>query len=132
MKRWPRSDGAFAQRVVLFVLIALPVVRIAATYRVFSQTADEPMHIAAGFQWLTTNRYDLDAEHPPLARAALALDAVLHRATPAGNDALSIGNAILERNDRYVRNLASARAGNLPFFLAALAIVGLWTRRLFG
>ena len=121
-----------SKAVLLLALVALPVLRIASTYRVFSQTADEPFHIAAGFQWLTTSRYDLDAEHPPLARAAFALDARLHGASPVGGDAVSIGNDLLERNDQYRRNLFGARAGNLPFFLLAAAIVGLWTRRLFG
>jgi 4-amino-4-deoxy-L-arabinose transferase-like glycosyltransferase len=121
-----------SKALLLAALIALPVLRIASTYRVFSQTADEPFHVAAGFQWLTTNRYDLDAEHPPLARAMFALDARLHGANPAGGDAVSIGNDLLERDDRYRRNLFGARAGNLPFFLLGTAIVGLWTRRLFG
>jgi 4-amino-4-deoxy-L-arabinose transferase-like glycosyltransferase len=121
-----------SKALLLVALIALPVLRIASTYRVFSQTADEPFHIAAGFQWLTTSRYDLDAEHPPLARAALALDARLHDAKPAGGDAVSIGNDLLERDNQYRRNLFGARTGNLPFFLLGAAIVGLWTRRLFG
>ena len=121
-----------SKALLLAALIALPVLRIASTYRVFSQTADEPFHIAAGIQWLTTNRYDLDAEHPPLARAMFALDARLHGANPSGGDAVSIGNDLLERGDRYRRNLFGARAGNLPFFFLGLAIVGLWTRRLFG
>lgn len=121
-----------SKTLLLLALTALPLIRIALTFGVFSQTADEPMHIAAGFQLLTTNRYDLDAEHPPLARVVLALDSVLSGAKPAGGNALSIGNAILERNDHYRRNLFGARAGNLLFFLLGAAIVGLWTRRLFG
>jgi 4-amino-4-deoxy-L-arabinose transferase-like glycosyltransferase len=116
----------------LLALIALPLLRIASTYRVFSQTADEPFHIAAGFQWLTSYDYDLDPEHPPLARAAFALDSVLNGATMEGGDAVSVGNALLQRNDRYRRNLFGARAGNLPFFILGLSIVGLWTRSLFG
>jgi 4-amino-4-deoxy-L-arabinose transferase-like glycosyltransferase len=108
---------------LLLLLVVLPLYRIARTYRVFSQTVDEPGHIAAGFQWLTTPRYDFDAEHPPLARIAFGLDAALsHRAA----------DTLLEYGDRYQRFLAGARAGNLPFFLLALAAVGLWTRRLFG
>jgi 4-amino-4-deoxy-L-arabinose transferase-like glycosyltransferase len=117
---------------LLVFLIALPILRIVSTYRVFSQTNDEPFHVAAGFQWLTTQRYDLDPEHPPLARAFLAIDAALSDAQPEGAGSLSIGNSILERNSRYRRNLFGARVGNLPFFLLGLAIVGLWTRRLFG
>lgn len=121
-----------SRTLVLVLLIALPVLRIVSTYRVFSQTSDEPFHVAAGFQWLTTRQYDLDREHPPLARVALAIDAAVSGARPDSGDALSIGNSILERNSRYRRNLFGARAGNLPFFLLGLVIVGLWTKRLFG
>lgn len=117
---------------LLVLLIALPVLRIVSTYRVFSQTADEPGHIAAGFQWLTTNRYDLDREHPPLARIAFGLDSAVSGAKPDGFDAGSIGNSLLERGSRYRRNLFNARLGNLPFFLLGLAVVGLWTRSLCG
>lgn len=122
-----RSKG-----LLLVVLVALPVLRIVSTYRIFSQTVDEPFHIAAGFQWLTTDRYDLDREHPPLARIALAIDAVVNGARPDSGDAFTVGRSILERNGRYQRNLFAARAGNMPFFLLGLAVVGLWTKRLFG
>jgi hypothetical protein len=120
------------KRLILIALIAIPLLRIIATYTVFSQTSDEPAHIAAGFEWLTTGRYDLDAEHPPLARILFGVDAALSGAKPGGDYGPAIGNALLERDGRYLRNLAAARAGNLPFFLLALGIVGLWTRRLFG
>jgi 4-amino-4-deoxy-L-arabinose transferase-like glycosyltransferase len=123
-----RSRKAF----FLVLLIALPVLRIVSTYRVFSQTSDEPFHIAAGFQWLTSNRYDLDREHPPLARIAFGIDSAVSGAMPDGFDMGSIGNSLLERGSRYRRNLFNARLGNLPFFLLGLAVVGLWTRRLCG
>ncbi|HEX6086173.1 MAG TPA: hypothetical protein VF266_16695 [Thermoanaerobaculia bacterium] len=38
------------------------------------------------------------------------------------------GNQLFARGDRYVRNLALARAGNLPFFLLALFVVYAWAR----
>jgi hypothetical protein len=116
----------------VIALIAIPLLRIIATYAVFSQTSDEPIHIAAGLQWLTTGKYDLDFEHPPLARVAFAADAALHGEKARDGDRTEMGNALLERNGQYVRNLAAARASNLPFFLLALVIVGFWTRRLFG
>ncbi len=117
---------------ILVALLALvPLARIIATYPVFSQTVDEPVHVAGGFDWLTAPRYDYDPEHPPLARAFFALDAWLHGARIPAEIGIR-GNALLYRQDHYIRNLAGARAGNLPFFLAALAAVGLWARRLFG
>jgi hypothetical protein len=121
-----------SKRLAVIALIAIPLLRIIATYAVFSQTSDEPIHIIAGLQWLTTGNYDLDIEHPPLARIAFGVDSALHGAKLGNGNPLEIANALLERDGRYLRNLAAARAGNLPFFLLALAIVGLWTRRLFG
>jgi hypothetical protein len=120
------------KRLLIAALIAIPLLRIIATYAVFSQTSDEPFHIAAGLQWLTTGQYDLDIEHPPLARIAFGIDAALHGAKLGSGDPVEIGNALLERDGGYIRNLAAARAGNLPFFLLTLAVVGWWTRRLFG
>ena len=123
------------KRVALAALLAiLPLVRILATYPVFSQTVDEPVHIAGGFDWLTAPGYDLDPEHPPLARVMFALDAWMRGASipPQVGLRAARGNALLYRDAQYVRNLAAARAGNLPFVLIAIAAVGLWTRRLFG
>lgn len=121
-----------SRKFLLVLLVALPVLRIVSTYRIFSQTTDEPFHIAAGFQWLTTKRYDLDREHPPLARIAFGIDSAVSSAKPDGFDAVSVGNSLLERGSGYRRNLFKARAGNLPFFLLSLAVVGLWTKRLCG
>jgi hypothetical protein len=61
-----------SRTLLLVLLVALPVLRIVATYRVFSQTNDEPFHVAAGYQWLTTRGYRFDLQHPPLARVFLA------------------------------------------------------------
>lgn len=110
------------------LLTVAAVMRLASTYRVFSQTVDEPIHIAAGHQWLH-GTYDLDIEHPPLARVFFALDA-FRRAAPAGAaaDRVQQGNDLLYRGD-YRRNLAAARAGNLPFFLLGLGVVFLWAKR---
>src|SRR3954462_8342599 len=115
------------RRSLLVLLLALvPLARIIATYPVFSQTVDEPVHLAGGFDWLTSPGYDLDPEHPPLARVAFALDAWMHgaRIPPGIQFRDARGNALLERDPHYVRNLAAARAGNLPFFLIAIAAVG--------
>jgi len=119
--------------IVLAVLVLVPVIRIASTWTLFSQTIDEPIHVAAGFQWLDEGRYTLDREHPPLARIFFAIDAWLDGAEiDRSLSRAARGNQLLERNEEYPRNLTAARAGNLPFFLLALAIVFLWTRRLAG
>ncbi|HVE70819.1 MAG TPA: glycosyltransferase family 39 protein [Thermoanaerobaculia bacterium] len=42
------------------------------------------------------------------------------------------GNQLFWRDGNYLRNLALARAGNLPFFLLGLLVVFAWTRRVAG
>jgi len=108
------------------------VVRIATTYRVFSETIDEPTHVACGFEWLTTDTYALDPEHPPLARIGFALGAKLDGAQWRTDlNRLTRGTELLYRGDRYQRNLFLARIANLPFFLLGLFAVFAWARRLF-
>ncbi|MGZ8868023.1 MAG: glycosyltransferase family 39 protein [Thermoanaerobaculia bacterium] len=120
-------------RALVAAIIILSIARVVSTYDVFTQTTDEDVHIAAGYQWLTKQRFDVDLEHPPLARMFFAVDAKLtspqiSRAVHGENQ----GNEILHRNGEYVRNLSLARAGNLVFLLLALTTTGLWARRLFG
>ena len=115
------------------LLSLLAAARVASTWRVFSQTIDEPIHVATGFQWLSEGKYDLDVEHPPLPRVLFALDAYLSGARVNHADfRVERGNTLLYRNGEYRRNLAGARAGNLPFFLLGCAAVFLWARRLGG
>jgi 4-amino-4-deoxy-L-arabinose transferase-like glycosyltransferase len=136
----PNRQKTIFAAIFAFLLI-FPAVRIASTWRVFSQTADEGMHLAAGFQWLDSGRYLYDVGHPPLARVAFALPAYLSGATaggkpPASSDPIAecvwVGNQLLYRGDRYEHNLAMARVGNLPFFFLAAVVLTLWARRLFG
>ena len=63
--------------VVLIVCLAVAVARIAATYRVFNQTWDEPAHIAAGMQWIDRGDYTYEPLHPPLARVFTAIGPTL-------------------------------------------------------
>jgi 4-amino-4-deoxy-L-arabinose transferase-like glycosyltransferase len=120
-------------RLLLVVTVLAAVVRIAATYRVFSQTVDEPTHVVAGFEWLTTKTYALDPEHPPLARILFGAGAAIEGAQ--WNEALprvARGTELLYRDGRYRHNLFLARLGNLPYFLLGLFVVLAWARRLFG
>lgn len=123
-----------ARRAVLVAfLLLLPLVRVAFTYRTFSHVLDEPFHVAAGYEWLRRGTYDLEREHPPLARVLFALPAWLSRdPIPASGDAVELGNAIFYRNDRYVANLAAARAPNLLFLLITLIAAALWSRKIAG
>lgn len=115
------------------------MLRIRATAHVFSPTTDEPVHLAAGYEYLTQHKYTIDSEHPPLARAVLALplasthvaafDAYAH-----GGDArqLRLADALLGANGDAMRDIARARAGNLLFVVIAIVAVALLGRDLFG
>src|SRR5580765_4696269 len=60
-------------RAIAIAAVLLATVRIAATYRVFSHTLDEPAHIGAGMEWLDKKAYTWEPQHPPLARVAAAI-----------------------------------------------------------
>jgi 4-amino-4-deoxy-L-arabinose transferase-like glycosyltransferase len=122
------------QYVIVILLLLVPLARVAMTYPVFSQTVDEPYHVAAGVQWWS-GRYDLDREHPPLARIAFGALPVLDGATvPASADAVQVANGYFYRDGLagYTRNVTLARAPNLVFLLVLLVVTFWWTRRLFG
>ena len=103
---------------------------VAGTYFTFSNTNDEPAHIAAGMQWLA-GTHEYDAEHPPLASIAAAVgpylrgDRALGASSPADEGARLLGRAA-----HYRTTLALARLGELPFFLLLCGIAWAWGRRL--
>lgn len=117
------------------LLLVVPLVRVALTYPVFSQTVDEPFHVATGVQWWTSGQYDLDREHPPLARIAFGLGPYLDGATARpGADVAEVATGYFYRDGvaGYTRNLTLARVANLFFLLLLLLVTAVWTRRLFG
>src|SRR5882672_1066890 len=65
--------GTTTLKLASLVLVAVATAAILSTARVFSGTVDEPAHIAAGLQLLTSGAYDYDLQHPPLGRIAAAL-----------------------------------------------------------
>src|ERR1039458_5110592 len=88
----------------LSVLIA--TLLIVATYPVFSQTYDEPAHLAAGMEWLDRGSYSYEAIHPPLARIAVALGPYLAGTRIQGNASIwDEGNALLEYQGQHQRTL---------------------------
>jgi hypothetical protein len=115
--------------ILLTLLIVFTAARVATTYRVFSQTNDEPFHLAGGYDFLLTGRQLSDPQHPPLARVFFALP-FLRTPPPATTDGLARGNALLLRDDRYTQNLGRARIGNLIFLVIGIAAVALWARDL--
>ena len=117
----------------LAVVIAFGVARIASTHRVFSEVLDEPVHILAGYEWLTGRPYASDPEHPPLERALSALPALMQHASMSEETSpVARGNALLYFHDDYRHNLAAARRGNLLFFIAGAIGVAIWAQRKFG
>jgi hypothetical protein len=125
--------------VIALLLAAIGGLRVADTWRRFSQTYDEPFHIVMGLEWLERGTYRLEVQHPPLARVFDAIGAFLAgRRLPPGNILVEnahtvqeAGNDVLAQGD-YQRNLILARAGALPFFLLGIFVVWAWTRRLAG
>ena len=137
--------------VLLFAAIGCG--RIIATYKVFSQFYDEPFHVACGMEWLEKGTYLYERQHPPLSRIAVALPLYLqglrgqmpgnladlqksitanaNALTELGSLAIMDGNAILNSGD-YTKNLAWARAGNLPFFILSTVLLAAWGEMLFG
>ena len=114
-------------------LLLIATARIVATYPVFNDTVDEAWHIGCGMVWLSGRVYDCNPEHPPLARAMMALGPYLAGARDPGlQDGQPEGRAVLHYGGNFDRMLALARLGILPFFWLAALVVYLWARRSFG
>ena len=102
-------------------------------WRIYSNTWDEPEHLAAGVELLDRGRYEYDTEHPPLARVLLALGPWLAGAHSFGTpppDGTREGVDILYADGHYWRYLTLARLGTLPFLALLLYATWLWARRL--
>lgn len=108
------------------LVVLLAAWRVSQAWHVFSPTADEPSHLAAGLEVLDRGEATHDRLHPPLARVAIAFGPYLAGARSCGRpDALSEGRCILyESGLGHERMLVLARAGILPFF--ALGALGVW------
>ncbi len=129
----PRISTLLDRHALLIVigLVLLATIRIAATYTVFNHTFDEPAHISCGMEWLDKGTYTLEPQHPPLARVAVALGPYLlgRRLPPNETDIFISGRKILDSGHQYDLTLALARAGVLPFFWIACAVVYWWGLR---
>jgi hypothetical protein len=113
-------------------LILIAMLRIAATYRVFSCTFDEPAHIACGLEWIEGKTYNYEYQHPPLARVMMGLGLYLDGVrAPHRDDFWSDGETIIYSGSNYRNRLTLARMGNLPFLILAAVVVWLWGKRWF-
>jgi hypothetical protein len=109
------------------LIAAVALGRVAATYRVFSAVVDEPVHIAAGYQWWH-GEPAWDALHPPLAKLLFAIPFRADQ-PPATRDRGAYAFELLYAHPDDVRALAHARLPNLLFLLIALVAVIAWARR---
>ena len=119
-------------RIALTALILLACVLAAGTWRVYSNTWDEPEHLAAGVELLDLGRYEYDTEHPPIVRAFMALGPYLAGARSFGTpppDGVLEGEDILYNSGHYDLYLTLARLGTLPFLALLLFSLWLWARR---
>jgi len=125
---------AAAARLALALIMLLACALAAGSWRVYSNTWDEPEHLAAGIELLDRGQYEYDTEHPPLGRVLLALGPYLAGArsfgTPPPNGTQE-GIDILYSGGHYTRYLTLARLGVLPFLALLLFATWLWARRLF-
>lgn len=128
-------------RVLLASLLLLQGARCLYTSWRETQTVDEGIHIASGYTFLKTGRYELDVEHPPLARlwiamplAAMHADARLGEASWQHRDMIEHGKQILYRQPRWRAEalLFAARAMVVILTLLLTLAVALWTRARFG
>ena len=120
-------------RTALAFLILAACLLAASTWRIYSNTWDEPEHLAAGIELLDKGRYEYDTEHPPIVRAFMALGPYLAGARSFGTpppDGVQEGVDILYSGGHYNLYLTLARLGTLPFLALLLFSVWLWARRL--
>jgi hypothetical protein len=126
-----RSPQLARRALVLIILGAC--VLAAGCWRVYSNTWDEPEHLAAGIELLDRGKYEYDTEHPPLARVFLAIGPYLAGARSFGTpppEGTPEGLHILYSKGAYWRDLTLARLGTLPFLALLLFATWLWARRL--
>lgn len=119
--------------------LLLAIIRVVVADSTNAQGFDEPTHVVAGMQWLSTHTYTVDPVHPPFARYAIALPLYVAGARmpdfvpgdPSGWNYNDAGDAILNKDGQYRRNLFLARIGILPFLCLASLILFWWTRAYF-
>lgn len=121
-----------AARVIVALLIAIGIARIASTYPIFNHTIDEGAHLACGIQWYQ-GAYTYDPKHTPIARMSIALLPYLDGLRGYGDSSYwQEGVRLLSSGGHYWRNLTLARVGILPYFILATVMVYLWARRVYG
>jgi len=137
----PAEPGIWVSRVlpviekwalaIALTCLALGAVRIVSTYDKLGLTFDEPQHFACGLEYLSRHVYRYEPQHPPLARVMTAVLPYASGVRTSGNpDRESEGVGLVIHSSNPDRFLACMRAGILPFFWLACAVVFLWARRM--
>jgi len=112
------------------ILVLIGTVRIVSTYGVFSHTMDEPDHLGAGIQYLSTGLYTYEQAHTPLARVFAAVGPFLAgERFHTGPIPYTESFRILGGGQHYQRILMLGRLGILPFYWVASLVVFVWGRR---
>jgi hypothetical protein len=125
---------------VLLLIAVLGVIQV-LTIRDESATWDEPQYLAAGYSYWTTGRFQMNPEHPPLAKLVCALplrlfyNLRLDAGSPEwqGGNFVMVGNLFLYRNRASPDDLLFAgRVTTIGMTLLFAAYMAWWTRRRFG
>lgn len=117
--------------IAIALIVVATVARVASTHLTFAQTLDEPVHVAAGHEWLTKGYYHIDFQHPPMPRALFALPFL--KVIPQNPTHPSeYGNDLYAQDDRYIHNVAAARRATLLFVIVAALALAATARQLFG
>jgi hypothetical protein len=125
--------SARAQRIIYAVVVLVAIVRIVSTYRIFSETADEGMHLSAGLELLTDHHYGLHLHNPPLPRAVIAFVPWMAGARwDAAHGSMDQVLTKFHSLGSYRRMLVMGRVGTLLFFLLATLCTAWWARREIG
>lgn len=127
---WEAHLAPFFERYFLILclgLVGIASARIISTYNALSLTADEPIHFACGLEYVAKHVYRLETQHPPLSRMMQALGPYFIGVRPIDIPGMKEqGLAAMAHSGQVDRVVFLMRLGNLPFFLLACLVVGLW------
>lgn len=133
-------DGGVSFRIGVAALLSiLGAVQVTSVLHE-SATFDEAPHLAAGYSYLKTGDFRMNAEHPPLAKMLSALPLVwlkpylpLEHQSWDKADLLKFAEVFLYENHVPADSLLlAARSATIACTLAFAMAVALWTRRYFG
>lgn len=99
-----------------------------------SPSNDEPVHLTAGFVYLTTGRYDMDIDHPPLGRVlnALPLLSMPIKHIAPENAGTEFRNLMWRSPVSTESILLRTRLVTIGLSILLAVRLAVWTRRMFG